>query len=64
MGHELTGNECYTIKIVCMIVDVFSNECLECTKSIAMKFCRYTLHLATVKNGGIYREINKKQIMS
>ena len=28
MGHELTGNECYTIKIVCMIVDVFSNECL------------------------------------
>ena len=42
VGHVLTGNECYTIGIVCEIVFVMAvdNECLECTKSIAIKFFR------------------------
>ena len=33
----LTGNKCYTINIVCVIVVIVvigDNECLECTKSI------------------------------
>ena len=50
----LTGNECYTINIVCVIVYMFfvmgiDNECMECTKSIAINFFQINTACATVK---------------